>query len=258
MTNDVVQTVKHAGCTIRIIRDEHANSPDSWGNDDVFLVASHRQFAVRRTDWPVDAETFERYQAPSGARPKRWDNAYKGHFTVARRWFLAFGDAIRDTDGWLASEQEAWDARLAKSKRYYVTVLGAHIHGGVVLYAGGVSRDWDSGNIGYIVVDREAFKANDTLPDDKRCEEIAECLVSEWNTYLEGRVFGYVVEHDISGEEESCWGYYCEDWDGTECLEEARHVAESLERSYQDDLAKERAAGNDPCVPGDSADTASL
>jgi hypothetical protein len=250
-----------ANCTIRIIPDYDAESPDTWGNEDVFLVANHRSFTVRRSDWACDGETFRAFTAPDEARPKRWDAKYREAYDNAKRYYgdADSGLAVRAAGDDLRERQEEWDARVANSKRYYLSPLGAHIHGGVALCAGGVERDWDSGNIGYIVVDREAFKAEDgTLPDDKRCEEIAEGLVAEWNTYLEGRVFGYMIEHTISGDEESCWGFYCDDWAGKDCLAEARSMAKCLDKHYHADLAKERADGNDPRTPGATGDVDAL
>lgn len=33
---------------LRITRDDHADSPNDWGNEDIFLVYDHRQFTVER------------------------------------------------------------------------------------------------------------------------------------------------------------------------------------------------------------------
>jgi hypothetical protein len=44
------EQVEHLGYKINIYQDDDAQSPDDWGDDDVFLVHYHREFAVRRDD----------------------------------------------------------------------------------------------------------------------------------------------------------------------------------------------------------------
>lgn len=51
-------SIEYKGHTIEIIQDEHAESPDTWGNDDCFLVYDHRQFCVERKGYDPE-EIFE-------------------------------------------------------------------------------------------------------------------------------------------------------------------------------------------------------
>ena len=39
---------KYRGFTIKVLRDDDYESPDEWGNDDVFLVYDDRSFSVQR------------------------------------------------------------------------------------------------------------------------------------------------------------------------------------------------------------------
>jgi hypothetical protein len=155
-------------------------------------------------------------------------------------------------DDCLRERQAAWDERVANAKRWFVTPLEAYIHGGVCLalvweHRGFPDRRWDVSRLGYVVVDREALGEAGKPADDERCFEIAKGLVEDWNTYLEGRVFGFTVKHTFSGAQESCGGFYDSRWDGrTDCLPEARSVAEALDAHWRRKQAEEQAADNLP------------
>lgn len=242
-------TETHANCRIEIFRDDDADSPDGWEND-VFLVANHRDFTVRREGWTVNAETIERHTAPDEPRPRRWDAQYREDFAERPSW--EFANKLGYADDCLRERQAAWDERVANAKRWFLAPLEAYIHSGVRLalvceHREFPDRRWDVSRLGYVVVDRKALGEAGEPADDAGCLEVAKELVEDWNTYLEGRVFGYSVKHVFSGEEESCGGFYDSDWDGrTNCLPEAREVAESLDAQWRKHLAEEQAADNLP------------
>jgi hypothetical protein len=54
------ETFDHKGLTVKIIQDEHAESPDTFGDCEVFLVANHREF----------------YVTPPEDRKRRWSGNY--------------------------------------------------------------------------------------------------------------------------------------------------------------------------------------
>lgn len=54
-------TVKYKGHTIKIYYDDDPQSPDEWGNDDVFLVYEHRDFCIKRPGFDPE-EIFETFQ----------------------------------------------------------------------------------------------------------------------------------------------------------------------------------------------------
>jgi hypothetical protein len=87
---------------------------------------------------------------------------------------------------------------------------------------------------------REEFGKGKSKRITKAAREQAErCLrqeVETYDDYLTGQVYGYVVrepvldengDDDGTGEEESYWGFYGEEY----CKEEARHVAECMRRN---------------------------
>ncbi len=87
---------------------------------------------------------------------------------------------------------------------------------------------WDAGQLGYIMVERNAALAllpNNTVKEAEKLEEkVLEILngeVETYNQYLSGDVYGYVVSKE--GEHiDSCWGIY----DIDEALSQAKNCVE--------------------------------
>ncbi len=115
--------------------------------------------------------------------------------------------------------------------------LGLYDHSGISIYVGGRhpmdGAGWDSGRVGFIYcslekaqqefgIEAEKAKGWDglaayrTSQDDKKpCtlrEAVTLCLqseVEEYDQYLTGMVYGYLVEAE-DGEEDSCYGFFGE------------------------------------------------
>lgn len=67
-----MKTIDYKNHTIEIVQDEYAESPDSWGDNDCFLVYDHRQFNVERKGFDPQS-IFDFVQ-----QTKRW--FYDGYF----------------------------------------------------------------------------------------------------------------------------------------------------------------------------------
>lgn len=140
-------------------------------------------------------------------------------------------------------------------KDYHVFMLGVNDGPYTILYLGselappdGDDDDDTDAGPGYVYVSRKEW------PDAGAARKAADALVDEWNDYLAGNVYGYVVK-DADGEQvESCWGFIG-DPDTSGVVSEARAVvkAEVAHRAKAD--AEARDAGHDPAVPPDGADT---
>jgi hypothetical protein len=101
-------------------------------------------------------------------------------------------------------------------KDYHVLPLQAYIHSGVCLSLGQFHDPWDSGQIGYVLVQKRAGFRN--------IQAAAQSLVDEWNSWLSGEVYGFIVE-DSDGEHiDSCWGFI---GDIKFCIAEAKSAAEA-------------------------------
>ena len=100
---------------------------------------------------------------------------------------------------------EAYSAMLHEAAIKQVILLSLHFyeHGGVTVRAG----DPECGSEGYIYM---TLKDAEKEFDGDR-EKALSCLKQEVKTYaeyLEGSVYGYVIENADGDEVDSCWGFY--------------------------------------------------
>ena len=98
--------------------------------------------------------------------------------------------------------------------------------------------EWDSGPVGYIYITADKVRKEYSAKriSKKLRERVAGYLkgeVEEYDQYLRGAVYGYIVEHDESGEEDSCWGYFGMEY----CISEAKIAAADLNRSHLETVA---------------------
>ena len=102
---------------------------------------------------------------------------------------------------------------------YHVLPLIAYIHSGVALSLGRgypFNCPWDSGQVGWVLVRKRYGFRN--------IRKAAESLVQEWNSYLSGECYGYVVELPDGTDLGSCWGFT---GDIKYCIAEAKRAAEA-------------------------------
>jgi hypothetical protein len=208
-----IETLSVRGLTVNIYQDEDAQSPEEWGNDDLYLLAWHRAFEVTR---------------PGFKRP----------------------DDVLE----YANDDDCDDDRVIKASiraDYHVFPLTAYIHSGVALYLGNAALahdpgGWDTSRVGIVLVSRAEWG------DEDAARKAAVSLVEEWNQYLSGDVYGYVVQDEEGHEVESCWGFY-----GIDAVkDEARGVAKACADKRDEEQARDLLNDNDPrcylaTVPGD-------
>lgn len=117
-------------------------------------------------------------------------------------------------------------------KTHHVFGLEAYIHSGVSLALSDEGnfpdRQWDVSQLGAVFVSKKEW------PDKAAAKKAAEGLLDTWNTYLEGDVWGYVIEDELGEHVESCWGYYGHE----HAEEEGRNMLKYAAKNYK----KERAA----------------
>lgn len=205
MQREDIYTEKVHGCTIRIVQDESYDySPDEDGNEDLFLVAFHRDFDVRR-------KGFEEYVAA-----------------------LAFADRDKYTE----DELDEWQKERNKqvTKEYHVFGLEAYIHSGVVLALSQEGnfpdRRWDVSQLGAVFVKKEHWKTK------AQARKAALSLIEEWNDVMSGNVYGYIVEDSQGNDVDSCWRFIGDYDSEGGCLAEAREAA----KYHEDKRKKEQAA----------------
>jgi len=175
--DDILEQFEVDGLVVKICLDPEPESPDQWENDNGVLIVTTR-------------------------------NRY---FDVTPK-------------GWNASELEAifkaCDTQTRKYKHdgqyYHVRRLYAYIHSGVALSlgrAGQFADQWDSGLIGAVCI-KVGVVGHGWKHGITAC---AVNLISTWNDYLSGSVYGYLIEDKEETLIDSCWGFYGLDY----CKEQA-------------------------------------
>jgi hypothetical protein len=205
------QEIIYKDYRIKIQPDDNPESPNDWGNEEVFLVYKHRQFTVNREGFDVHS---------------------------------IYEDIVDDM----------YD-------EYYVFPVEAYIHSGVSLslFNGTKQCTFDSSIGGYILVKSkiELLQGIECVTKEM-AEERAKALLTDWNLYLSGEVYGYIVEkanvyYQISKQDleeiinkphgyinltefynkaeedhdwvevDSCWGFYG-DPEQSGCIDEAKGI----------------------------------
>lgn len=104
--------------------------------------------------------------------------------------------------------------------------------------------EFDSGQIGFIFVSREAALKEYggkklTAKKLAQARMVLEGEVETYDQYLRGDVYGYAVK-DAGEHLDSCWGFYGYDY----CLQEARSVADGHAEDAAATVNAENAGGN--------------
>jgi hypothetical protein len=89
-------------------------------------------------------------------------------------------------------------------------------HSGITMSTGRFACPWDSGQVGFIFVTRERYltecvgKPDGILTKARReaAYKMLEGEVEEYDQYLTGDVWGYVVEDEDGDQLDACWGFF--------------------------------------------------
>lgn len=108
-----------------------------------------------------------------------------------------------------ADPQEA--QKYFKETQAIVLPLYLYEHGGITMRTSGFSCQWDSGQVGFIYIERkqaikEWGKKKITPRVRDRAINYLKGEVKEYDHYITGAVYGYTIEG--IEEEDSCWGFY--------------------------------------------------
>jgi hypothetical protein len=108
-------------------------------------------------------------------------------------------------------------------------------HSGITMRTSPFSCPWDSGQVGFIYAEKKDIRENWMCKNvtKKRRQEAIDLLVaevSEYDSYLTGEVYGYIIESPEDSHLDSCWGFigdikYCREEATAAAKSEAAHIA---------------------------------
>lgn len=115
---------------------------------------------------------------------------------------------------------------------HWVFPLELYSHSGVHLSLAGEGnypdRRWDVSRNGFVFASKKEWRLSASA------RKAAKSKVDEWNQYLGGDVWGYVIEEVDGVEGDSCWGFYGKDY----CIGEAKEAAEHMAKKLKEEAVE--------------------
>jgi len=154
-------------------------------------------------------------------------------------WHSRYDLGNSDRFGNESGEVEDCEA-YAKETGSLLYPLFIYEHGGIALSLGReypFDCQWDSGQLGYILIDREWMKEHFgnkyfTEKMKSRMRKAAENGVKLYNQYLSGAVYGYNIDDSVG---DSCYGFYGYDHRESGLLEYAENAIDCYITSVKKD-----------------------
>lgn len=153
-------------------------------------------------------------QDECGESPREWDNL--GTMVCSHRRYNLGDEQVSNTENY-----NGWDELLkgeyGSEKDIIALPLYLYDHSGITMNTTGFSCPWDSGQVGWIYVDKEKVRKEFNVKriSKKLRQRVEQILVGEVNTYdqyLQGDVYGFTLEDKDGNHIDSCWGFYGTDW----------------------------------------------
>jgi len=183
----------------------------------------------------IKNKTVKIYHDDYPESPRSWDNLGTMAF---------FHKRYNVGDDHEFSTPEDLNLFLEEENPIFLYVYG-YDHGGLTIStrrSGQYADPWDSGILGVIYVTRDKVRAEYGWKylTHERIQKIESYLRSEvelYDLYLQGRVYGFISTCDLCREEDSCWGFYGEDWENNGVIDENNYHCPCMERSYNQLMA---------------------
>jgi hypothetical protein len=216
----VTHEEEYKGYNIKIVQDDDSsNSPMDWD-----LLGTHaywhRRYSLGNIETKHDPKEWivRQLESDYGAEIEK-SQEYQKYSKEEYNGDYCMDDYLEDLN---------MDKLLDIFEKYNLIIpVYAYEHSGITISAGGKRMgwdSWDSGRLGFVFVSHKKIldEYGGKRITKKLLDRAEKCLlaeVEEYDDYLTGNVWGYVIEGN--GERESCWGYI---GDYKYCLEEARSV----------------------------------
>ncbi|MGH1464187.1 MAG: hypothetical protein ACRBBQ_02400 [Cognatishimia sp.] len=207
--HDPVFEEAYHGHAIKIFQDLDPESPREWSNLGT-LICWHRRYRLG------DSHQFDSPEA-----------------------------FLRDLAGVSDQSDPSTDQLSERAERKAIMLpVFLYDHSGLAMNTIGFHCPWDTCQVGYVYASLEAVRKEFdvkrvTKALREKAEDILRSEIVSYDAYLDGRVYGYVIEQD--GEEvDACWGFVGDYV--TDCLPEARRAVPDHEpkQSTNSDMAQAR------------------
>ena len=175
--------MKANGLRLRIVQDQHPDSPRGWDNLGTIAYA-HREYVLGEEEI---------------GDPIRWLEDKLGKENAH----------IYNNDRLEELEEEFFE-------KYIALPLYLYDHSGLRIRTHPFSCRWDSGKVGYIYVDLQSVRENYGVKrvSKKLRQRVLDVLMYEVKTFdqhLSGDVYGFIVEDEDGKILDSCYGFYGDD-----------------------------------------------
>lgn len=125
---------------------------------------------------------------------------------------------LGDKHNYKFENYDSWDdlekSLIEEHSPIVIKPLYLYDHGCISIATSRFSCSWDSGQVGFIIMTAEQAKELFEVSEIdekviKRCDNYIEASVKEYDQYLTGDIYGYVIKETETDEEvTSCWGFY--------------------------------------------------
>ena len=207
---------------VRIVADRGPASPRDWCCNAGRMICWHQKYNLGDKHEYSDPVDFQRELACE-VNDDLEEELYRLENDVYYKLLDRACDAGRDDSHAYASRLVATrvDKLIEDAVRdgYVVLPLYLYDHSGITMSTGSFPCMWDSGQVGWIVCDKETIE-KEFKGDKDRAEKCLLAEVMTYDQYLTGDVYGFIVEEreerdeddDSEWEEtDSCYGFYGSD-----------------------------------------------
>lgn len=220
---EAIETFEHNGKTVQILPDTYPIDPRSDFDHAGTMVCWHRNYILGDGQPSADPSEFltelagDEGEAANAWAERVYDRMDRDEYSD-REWATAcreIEDKVRDR------------VMRAVEKRHVILPLYLYDHSGITMSCSPFSCRWDSGQVGWIYMDRATILKEFggkrlTRKRREQAEKLLRSEVAEYDQYLTGDVWGYVIEDTNGDEVDSCWGFYGID----HARDQAREAAE--------------------------------
>lgn len=188
---ETIKTAENEKMTLKIVQDEDVESPREGENLGV-MICWHR----------------------------RYNLGDKHNFSEPRDFMVSLVEKYADEE--VEEIDELTDDELMNIIADHIVILPLFLydHSGITMKTSSFNDRWDSGQVGWIYASKKRFRdetgyTESELFNQGLAQEMLIGEVEDYDKFLTGDVYGFVLEDEFGDVKDSCWGFY-----GLEAIQE--------------------------------------